>query len=186
MTTEIHRRIAALGDDDPALRQLEAFAWREYVRPRAAVGSKQEREMRARFVKTTDGAYDRMYAEAKRRGQRVEFSLVRLRLLAIAGLEVECPFGCGLFGVETLAFTYDTPAGSVDARPWRVPNIIVCDTLCATAKGPLTAYEFRELVAALTVADQTRARVTLEALAIGRLRGAAKGRGSFLGGGPRG
>jgi hypothetical protein len=76
MTAEIHQRIAAMSDDDPTLRQLEAFAWREYVRPRAALGSKQEREMRETFLERTVAAYDRMYAEARRKGQRVEFSLV--------------------------------------------------------------------------------------------------------------
>lgn len=186
MTAEIHQRIAAMGDDDPTLKQIEAFAWREYVRPRAALGSKQEREMRLTFVTRVDGAYDRMYSEAKRVNERLQFTTTRLRLLAIVALENPCPFCQDLFGVEQLGFTYEVPYAATNSKPWRTPNLIVCDALCSTGKGSLSGHEFREISAALLVADRSAAMAARQALAEGRLRLAARGRGSFPGGARRG
>jgi hypothetical protein len=153
---------------EEALSQLERFAWLEFAQPRFGMGSRMELRERGVFLVRTDATCRRLREQARRAGQELDCSLIRMRLLAVRGLEQGCAYCGELIGVEGVEIVLDTPAGRTNSRPFRLANLACACSLCAQGKGSLSGDEWRDVLAALRAAEPVAALAARRSIAVGR------------------
>ena len=152
---------------DTIMQSLERLSWSEYAVGRMASGSVREIAARRNFEDRIETIWEKFFQQARRRGKRLDFTAVRLRLLAIEALDKPCTYCGEMFGLGCFGVVWDIPA-----RPgwpgFTLANVTVPCIACANGKGSLSGDEWRDVVAALRGADPAAARDTLLALASGR------------------
>ena len=116
------------------------------------------------FLRRTKDAF---FNQCKRFGPgRLDYALADLRLLAMDAIRLgPCPYCGSRLTDKSVSFDHATPicrGGSPEFA-----NITVCCLSCNTAKGPLTAAEFRALLAFLQSFSPAAATNTIARLKAG-------------------
>jgi len=104
---------------------LVESTWREYARPRFAVGEIREVQARASFELMTEMLYWELRCKARKAGQSLDFSVDSLRLLILRALDHACVYCNFFFGLDTWAVALRVPPANNTAACYRFANLVV-------------------------------------------------------------
>lgn len=149
------------------LMTLEKSAWDRYAAPRFPALA-TEQKARLEFIERLHDVYHALDSKARRCGQKLDFTEVKLRHIALQALEVPCVFCFELFGYANLGATWSVPAAREMSPGFKQQNVVICCETCAIGKGSLCAGAWLDIVQVLKVEEPKAAREMLEALVAGR------------------